>query len=610
MNTSNKHPQTGFTVKAYQGDARTLLAFNLPDTQIKNLAGFTIQTKPDEQKRYYLYNMLRFEKPADHAQIASEPPNSSVNAPIHKFRWIHVPGSFHQGIRPFFGPYTYTVTPRYFNEQNSLLPLDASLSVSVTLDVKPFAKGNVELGFTRGFTQSQAFVNHFGRKAKFQPTGAELLFDTSQVSGKNDKDESYTFTEEYEWLGFTARQKIFTLLDEVVNNEKLRIEVFAYDLNEPDVMKRFLTLADEGRVRIILDNADLHHDKTNSKREDLFEKQFAKTLTSATESGAAILRGKFRRYSHDKVFIVSDEAGPLKVLTGSTNFSITGLYVNSNHILVFNDREVAKAYALAFQVAWDGDVSWDRKKPPAEQPFAFKTADIPTMEITFSPHEAADAQRILDGLTARVTEEGKTTNGSVLFAVMGLDKKSTGPVFPALREIHSNENIFAYGISDAPDDGITLYGRRRRTGVLVSGKPHAPLLPPPFNQVPGVGLGHQVHHKFVVCGFNGPAPVVYCGSSNLALLGEQENGDNLLAIHDEDIATVFAIEALGLVDHFDFLDRQSTEAKKNKVPAVKTEASKSELADASGWFLSTDDGWVASYYDKNDLHSVDRELFA
>ena len=232
------------------------------------------------------------------------------------------------------------------------------------------------------------------------------------------------------------------------------------------------------------------------------------------------------------------------------------------------------------------------------------------MEITFSPHELADAQRVLDGLTARITEEGQTSNGSVLFAVMGLDKESTGPVFPALREIHSNENIFSYGISDAPDDGITLYGRRRRTGVLVSGKPHAPLLPPPFNQVPGVGIGHQVHHKFVVCGFNGPAPVIYCGSSNLALLGEQQNGDNLLAIHDEDIATVFAIEALGLIDHFDFLDRQSTEAKKNKVLVPKAKASKSELADASGWFLSTDDGWVTSYYDTDDLHSVDRKLFA
>src|SRR5262249_28455833 len=142
---SSRNPKTGFTVKPYRGDARTLLAFNLPAAQSKNLAGFTIQARPNEKRAYYLYNMLRFKDPAKHAQVASQPANSSVNAPIQKFRWIHLPGSEHQGIHPFFGPYTYTVTPRYFNEQNSMLPLDTSLSVSVTLTVEPFVRGKVEL---------------------------------------------------------------------------------------------------------------------------------------------------------------------------------------------------------------------------------------------------------------------------------------------------------------------------------------------------------------------------------------------------------------------------------------------------------------------------------
>ena len=35
--------QKGFSVRAYQGDARTLLAFNLTKAKSKNLAGFTIQ---------------------------------------------------------------------------------------------------------------------------------------------------------------------------------------------------------------------------------------------------------------------------------------------------------------------------------------------------------------------------------------------------------------------------------------------------------------------------------------------------------------------------------------------------------------------------------------
>ena len=55
------------------------------------------------------------------------------------------------------------------------------------------------------------------------------------------------------------------------------------------------------------------------------------------------MRGKFSRYAHDKVFIVSQQGDRReKVLTGSTNFSVTGLYVNSNHVLVFNDPKVAR----------------------------------------------------------------------------------------------------------------------------------------------------------------------------------------------------------------------------------------------------------------------------
>src|SRR5262249_26786284 len=132
---SISHQKNGFSVKAYQGDAKTLLAFDLPKAQSKNLAGFTIQVCPEVQEPYYLHNERRFEDPSKHAQDAKLPPTSSFNAPIHKFRWVHVPGSVHQGTRPFFGPYTYTVTPRYFDDQGSMQPIDRNLSVSIKVDV-------------------------------------------------------------------------------------------------------------------------------------------------------------------------------------------------------------------------------------------------------------------------------------------------------------------------------------------------------------------------------------------------------------------------------------------------------------------------------------------
>ena len=60
----------------------------------------------------------------------------------------HVPGQVHQSLRPFYGPYTYVVTPRYFDADGTLLPLERSRSTSIGVRVAPFDSGPLELGFT------------------------------------------------------------------------------------------------------------------------------------------------------------------------------------------------------------------------------------------------------------------------------------------------------------------------------------------------------------------------------------------------------------------------------------------------------------------------------
>jgi hypothetical protein len=75
---------------------------------------------------------------------------------------------------------------------------------------------------------------------------------------------------------------------------------------------------------------------------------------------------------------------------------------------------------------------------------------------------------------------------------------------------------------------------------------------------------------------------------------EEQNGDNLVAIYDEGIATAFAIEAIGLVDHFAFLDSEKSVAK--SAPA--------------SWYHTLDGVWAQPYFDSGDLHCVDRELFS
>lgn len=597
-------------VNAYVGDAKTLLAFDLVDVAARTgLAGFTIEVHPPRNAPYFVDNKLRLAADPAHAQVAGESPFSSVNAPIHKFRWVHVPGLMHQGGSPEFGAYTYVVTPRYFTAAGALQPLDPSASAAVGVAVGPFTKGALSVAFTRGYVQSQSFVRHFGPAAHLRPAGDELLFDTSAIATTNAAGQSSSYAEEYQWLGFTARQRVFDVLHRVQADPALRLDVFAYDLDEPDVCALLLKLAGQGRCRIILDDAALHHDCAKPTPEDDFEQSL---LAQAGQAG--IKRGHFGRYAHDKVLIVSDADGPRSVLTGSTNFSVTGLYVNANHVLVFDDRPVAATYAGVFDEAWDTAV----KQGPfagsqwAAEPFTFDdpAGAASSTTVTFSPHPGDVAQTILNGLVERIHGEAApagTTPGTVFFAVMELDGTATNPVYTALNGVHADPHTFSFGISDAPQ-GVSLYPVGATTGVLVTGKPGAVTLPPPFDQVPTIA-GHEIHHKFVVCGFNGPDPVVYCGSSNLALGGEQANGDNLLELHDPDVATAFTIEAVLLVDHYDFLDGLATNAKAHGGATTVPHANLAAAAASAGWYLSTSDQWADKYFDAEDLHCLDRQLF-
>ena len=169
------NPKNGLSVKAYAGDNKTLLAFNFDNKQrAANLAGFSIQAQPPGKPAYFLINDLQFPAPNQHAVDKAEPPTSSANSPFQKYRWTHFTGQYHQGLNPAVGPYKYTVTPRYFDNNGNMLALDGTLSISVTIAVGPFKKGPLILGFTRGFMQSQAFEHHFGMHALLTPAGKAL----------------------------------------------------------------------------------------------------------------------------------------------------------------------------------------------------------------------------------------------------------------------------------------------------------------------------------------------------------------------------------------------------------------------------------------------------
>ena len=94
--------------------------------------------------------------------------------------------------------------------------------------------------------------------------------------------------------------------------------------------------------------------------------------------------------------------------------------------------------------------------------------------------------------------------------------------------------------------------------------------------------------------FNDLNPVVFTGSSNLAAGGEKANGDNLLAIFDRATATAYAVEAVRLVDHYNFRTKMKL-ATSDKPLMLKTDDAKIK--------------WWSRYYNEKNLKYRERKLF-
>ncbi|HVO76200.1 MAG TPA: phospholipase D-like domain-containing protein [Ignavibacteriaceae bacterium] len=571
MFTANS--RNGFSLKAYQGSQMTLLALDLQEKPDDSFAGFTLGYINPKGQKNFIQNLLNFNGTSGFT--------SSEESPIQLFKWVHFPGSYQQtGILD--GKYTYFAAPRYFDANKDLIPLKEKDFVKAKINVNDYSEEGFSLGFTRAFIKSQAFSSRYGAKQKLRPSNA-LIFDTMQKAGRN-KYGDYTYEDMYAWLGYSARKIIYDILREALNDGSISVDMFAYDFNDPVIADLCLQLASQGKIRIILDNADLHTTKNGKVTpEDEFEDKFKKKA----QTGSEIFRCKFARYAHCKIIILKKDNKPFKILSGSTNFSFNGLYVNANHVLVFDSKNAAQYYEDVFNAVWKiGKAPAFRLTTFSNAVQDFSDGSIPITEINFSPHTDQYAGQLLDSITANVKNAK-----SILFSIMEMGETTTGSLIKTLRMLHKDDSIYTYGVTDKSGKEISLYKPGRKNGLLINAKEANRELPPQFlkeHTLPG----HAIHHKFVVTDFNKDTARVYCGSSNLALGGEKANGDNLICIKDTDVATAFAIETLRLTDHYNYRSLKDKETKNEPARIKKTP------------------DWFQRFYDENDIRCVERKLFA
>jgi phosphatidylserine/phosphatidylglycerophosphate/cardiolipin synthase-like enzyme len=552
--------KNGLTVVVYPGDNMVLISLSIEKSKLKihdGFAGFAIRRKHDG-KWEWLTNRLSFEQKITKKTTPEQRVWTTTNdAPIQKFRWIDVPP---ERIR---GSVVYEVTARYFQGKNDLVD---GTQVQVTVDFTGHQYKDFEIAFTRGYLSSQAYADAF-KNAEIRPKKKSLDYKTAP------------YQKQYDWLGGDARKAVMDFLDDCLKKKNVVVDVEAYDLDEPDIVKAFEKLGKEKRLRIILDNAPLHTKK------GAMEIEARKRITKA--AGAANVKvGHFKRFAHDKIIIQRDRTGKgLRVLTGSANFSVRGLYVQANNVLVINDPKTAQKYAEAFDAGFSMMPKF-ANQPIAASWFTFKGAGLPPFAVSYSPHKNANIS------LKEVAQHMKAAKSSVFFAIMGLT--GSGPVLDEVRKLPNRRGIFSYGTAQSAT-GLQLAKPDQPLGTVATFDYLKSTVPKPFREEWNGGLGMVIHHKFVVVDFNGKDPIVYTGSSNLAAGGEMSNGDNLLEIRDPAIAVAYAVEAIRLFDHYHFRDamHSSTSTKPLTLQDVGAKVP-----------------WWTPYYKTGEVKYRDRLLFA
>lgn len=540
------------TVHGYCGRGSALFAFDLPESAKTGLAGFAIERHAPDGTTMFLPNRLNF---ATKVTAATTPKQRkwtpSNEAPFQKFRWADFPPV----VVP--GDYEYEVTAMYFDKKG----VKTGPKASVKMALQPGAGAHYELGFTRGYLSSQAYAAEFNN-APIRPPKKSIDFDTAP------------FEKQYAWLGFHARKMVFDFLTECEKDPSITVDFFGYDLDEPDFIRGLQKLG--GRLRAYLDNAPLHTAPTAMEIP-------AHDALVKSAGDANVKQGHFKRFAHCKVLIQKKDGKAVKVLTGSANFSVRGLYVQANSVLVFSDPKTADLYEQAFEQAFTNAAGFAKSKI-ASQYFDCTGPGLPNFAVALSPHQTAEVSM------KRVADAMAGAQSSVMFAVMQLS--GSGAVMDTLKTLATKGKVFSYGITQSLAGDLRVFKPGAAKGVLTPFAFLKSKVPPPFQQEFDGGPGQVIHHKFIVVDFNGKSPLVFCGSSNLADGGEVSNGDNLLAISDPAVGAAYGVEAIRLVDHFQF--RASMQAATTVTPLM----------------LDSTDKWAAAYYDPSDIHFQERLVFA
>ena len=268
-------------------------------------------------------------------------------------------------------------------------------------------------------------------------------------------------------------------------------------------------------------------------------------LTSLVNEGIPVIDDGFGANDgsgkmHNK-FVVIDardrsSAADDWVWTGSYNPTLAGATENAENAIAIQDQALALAYTLEFDEMWGS--SGDEPNPDSSRFGARKRDNTPHrftvggvwVEAYFSP---------TDGVTSRIVQAIESADRNALFCIYSFTRNDVSNAFRArwesmpgfkLAGVFENENVTQPGSEWPAMSGTGPDAWPRPADVHLD-------LP-----------GRLLHHKYLIVdalrpGYEPvPDPLVVTGSHNWTTSAETVNDENILIVHDEEVANLYVQE--------------------------------------------------------------------
>jgi len=496
------------------------------DALIPDCIGFELRCIEDG-KTTIVNNRVSFSS----GQPDPQHPESSATSPLRRFTWTdhgRANGSVvAYQVVPVLAPGAAAPAPRE----------DLASPVSNAVTITGAVGDGFECYFNRGMILSQ-FMAHY-LKGNF--SDAALKKFKADLNADPDKENNIrTF------LGGPLRGEIVQLL-KTAQSTRGHIFMSVFELSD-NLLIELLTKLGKN-AHIILSNG-AHKSKTDD------ENSAARaTLTPVCDVSDRMLPSGYLAHNKFAVFTDSNQK-PLEVLTGSTNWSPTGLCTQMNNGIVFDDPEIAQL----FLDQWHRIRQEGSNTTPAAlkaENNKMKPAPARQVDVWFTPTTNAPEMQAVCDLIAKAKE-------GVLFLMF---QPGSSPIEDAVLKLKTdNPSMFVKGVistmapSDETKASVTLVGRNGQpippleivqpAGISSVGDWAAEVSRKAFLSSIGFAI---VHSKVVVIDPNGSNPVVITGSHNFSKTASTKNDENLVIIQNNSVlARAYAVNIQSVYDSYEF----------------------------------------------------------